>query len=158
MIIRIDSVDSLRQVAAYCHDALFNANEVKYDQAKRILTLTLTRDLPERSEKVWSVLFLHRWRVCKTKSVLTLQEVSDVDIQTPDVQDFMVDISYDVLRLAAVTDAHQCAFVGLGALHGLGLQRTAGGRAEFQDDEDPRQCQDDRRPHRRREATTLLYP
>jgi hypothetical protein len=32
MIIHIDSVDSLQQVAAYCHDALFNADEVNYDQ------------------------------------------------------------------------------------------------------------------------------
>ena len=73
---------------------------------------------------------------------------------------------HDVLRLAAVTDAHQCAGVGLGARQSVGLQvaagpveksiHRAGGRAECGRGQDPRQCQDDHHQHRRQKATVLL--
>ncbi len=94
MSIIIDSESSLKRVSDYCHDAVFEISEIKYDKDTMVFSLVLTREMWEKIEKEWSFLFLNRWRVPKIKSVLALYNVTSADIRANDVQDTLVDIEY----------------------------------------------------------------
>jgi hypothetical protein len=63
----------------------------------------------EKVEKEKSILFLHRWKVPKIESVLTLYGVSGVDARNSEPQDVLVGVEYDpaegMIRLKCMTGA-----------------------------------------------------
>jgi hypothetical protein len=98
VVIHIDSENSLRRVADYCHDAVLDTDKIKYDKDKRAFSLVLTREMWEEARESRSLLFFRTWKMPKVESVLTLHSVVDAEIHISDVQDVLVGIDYDARK------------------------------------------------------------
>ena len=98
MFLSINSEDSLLWAADYCHDAIFETGQIKYEKDNKIFTLKLIREIWEEPERGKRIFFIQRWRMPKIYSVLTLHNVIEATIHISEPEDVLEDINYDAKK------------------------------------------------------------